>query len=137
MLHGQLIIFLATSGVVAATALAAKPLIEMWLGSDIDVSNDLILAMSLLVIVSTWNNVFGVILGGLGKIRLGSIYTIATAIVNLPISYYFSKILEFGIAGVVLGSIVSILISSVLSPIQVYYFIYTKVKSERLNKLLR
>lgn len=137
MLHGQLIIFLATSGVVAATALAAKPLIEMWLGSDIDVSNNLILAMSLLVIVSAWNNVFGVILGGLGKIRLGSIYTIATAIVNLPISYYFSKILEFGIAGVVLGSIVSILISSVLSPIQVYYFIYTKVKSERLNKLLR
>lgn len=137
MLRSQLFIFLVTSVAVAVTALAARPLITMWIGSDVHISTNLILAMSLLVVISIWNNVFGVILGGLGKIRLGSIYTIATAIMNLPISYYFSIILEFGIAGVVLGSVVSIFISSVISPIQVYYFIYATDKNEKLNTLLR
>lgn len=133
----QLFIFVAISAAVFVTALLANTLISLWIGEAFQASSSLIIGFALLAILSVWNNVFGSILGGIGKIRLGSIYTIFTAILNLPISYYFSVVLEYGLAGVIFGTIASITISSILSPIQVYFFIYKKSTNHTLYSMLR
>lgn len=137
MLGRQLVIF----GFVAVAAIAmmtlAEPIIKIWISSAFDVSFSLLGSMALLILVSTWNNIFGLILGGIGKVRLGSIYTIFTALLNIPLSYFIAVTLGMGVAGVVLGTCLSIAISSIVSPIQVYFFIYAKTKSAYFEGVLR
>ena len=137
VLRKQLWIFV---GIVLATimlAFAAKLIIELWIGKDVEVSGLLILSMGVFVVVSVWNNIFGYILGGINKIRLGSVYTVATAVLNIPISYYFAIKLDMGVSGIMMGTVASILISAILSPLQVYYFIYTKRNNKLLSSILR
>lgn len=137
MLKKQILIFgLVTLSVVALVALA-RPIIKLWIGHEFDVSFFLLISMGLLVLASTWNNIFGLVLGGIGKIRLGSIYTIFTALLNIPLSYLIAIKLGFGVAGVVLGTFLSIAISSIISPIQVYFFIYAKNKNTLIEGILR
>jgi len=137
MLRKQMAIL---GGIVLAIVLlgmASKPIIALWVGQEIDVSSALVISMGLLVLVSTWNNVFGSILGGIGKIRLGSIYTIFTALLNIPLSYFMAVKLGFGIPGIVLGTVISISISAILSPLQVYFFIYARPHKSALYGILR
>ena len=115
----------------------AKYIIAFWIGKDFIVDNNLIYAMAIFVVVSTWNNIFGFILGGLNYIRLGAYYTVLTAILNIPISYYYAKILDFGVSGIVIGTVTSILISALFSPIQVYYFIFSKKRTNFLDGILK
>lgn len=130
------IYFLIILGTILLVFLA-KPIIGLWIGKEFVVDNMLIVAMALFILVSTWNNIFGYVLGGLGYVRLGAYYTSITAILNIPISYYLSIVLDFGISGIIYGTIFSILISSIISPIQVYYFIYTNNKNKIYTRILK
>lgn len=129
MLQKQLLLFGGIALGAVVMGILAETLIGLWIGGDFQVSRPLIAAMVLFVIVSTWNNIFGSILGGLGKIRLGSIYTVFTAILNVPVSYYLAITLELGVPGIVFGTVVSIAISAIVSPLQVYFFIYANPRS--------
>jgi len=137
MLKKQIAIFGLVALAVIAMVVLASPIIKLWIGHEFDVSFSLLISMGLLVLVSAWNNIFGLVLGGIGKIRLGSIYTIFTALLNIPLSYFMAVKLGFGIAGIVLGTFLSIAISSIISPIQVYFFIYSKTKSSLITGILR
>lgn len=136
MLKKQFLIFGGVVLAVVVMALLAKDLITLWIG-DFEVSLPLVIAMGLFVLISTWNNIFGSILGGIGKIRLGAIYTIFTGVLNVPLSYYLAVILGLGVVGIVLGTVVSISISSVLSPVQVYFFIYSRPQVSALYSILK
>lgn len=122
---------------IVLLGMASKPIIALWVGQELEVSSALVISMGLLVLVSTWNNVFGSILGGIGKIRLGSIYTIFTALLNIPLSYFMAVKLGLGIPGIVLGTVTSISISAILSPLQVYFFIYARPHKSALYWILR
>jgi len=137
MLQKQIIVFGLIIVAVIAMIFLAEPIIKLWIGDDFDVSFSLLISIGLFILVSAWNNVFGIILGGIGKVRLGSIYTVFTAILNIPLSYFIAVKLGFGLTGVVLGTTLSIAISSIVSPIQVYYFIYAKAKNNFLTGILR
>ena len=137
MMHKQIIIFGGVVMAVGIMIVMAKPVIELWIGGELEVSIPLVITMGLLVIFSTWNNIYGLILGGIGKIRFGAIYTIFTALLNIPLSYFMAVNLGFGVVGIALGTLVSISISSIISPIQVYYFIYAKSKTRLLEGILR
>jgi len=137
MLKKQMIIFGLIALAVIVMSVLAKPIIKLWIGNEFDTSYSLLISMGLLVLVSVWNNIFGLILGGIGKIRLGSIYTIFTALLNIPLSYFIAVKLGFGVSGIVLGTFLSIAISSIISPIQVYFFIYAKTKNTFIAGILR
>jgi len=115
----------------------AGPIINLWIGEGFIVDSSLVFMMSFFVLVAVWNSIYSTVLGGIGYIRLGMYYTIFTGIANIPISYYFSIILGLGPSGIILGTIASIGISSVISPIQVYYFIFSDSKSDLYRKILR
>jgi hypothetical protein len=44
---------------------------------------------------------------------------------------------EFGVSGVVLGTMLSIALSSIIGPIQVYFFIYARNKNTIFLNILR
>ena len=125
--------------IVATIALVffAKPIIGLWIGKEVVIDNMLIIAMCGFILISTWNNITGYLLGGLGYVRLGAYYTVFTAIVNLPISYFYAVILNLGVSGIVFGTITSIAISAIVSPIQVYYLIFKKNTNEFYTRILR
>ena len=118
-------------------AFLSKPIIKLWIGMDFEVDNILILAMTIFILVSTWSNMAGCFLGGIGYVRLGSCYTVATAVMNVPLSYFYSISLNYGVSGVVFGTITSVAVSAVISPIQVYYFVFSKNKNELCDRILR
>jgi len=137
VLQKQMMIF----GVVVVAAIilifVSKNIIGIWIGSGFQISMPIIIGMGLFVVISVWNNVFGFVLGGINKIRLGSLYTVVTAILNIPLSYYFAIMLEYGLVGIIMGTIASISISAVVSSLQVYYFIYTDRSNNFLSRCLR
>ena len=137
MLRKQLALFLLVILAVGIMIPIAKPVIAIWIGHDLEVLMPLVFTMGIFVLVSTWNNIFGYILGGINKIRLGSYYTVLTAALNIPFSYYFAIKLDIGIAGIMLGTIASICISAIISPLQVYYFIYTEQGNKFLSSVLK
>lgn len=137
MLRKQMAILAGIAPAIVLLGMVSKPIIALWVGQELEVSSPLVIAMGLLVFVSIWNNVFGSILGGIGKIRLGSIYTIFTALLNIPLSYFMAVKLGLGIPGIVLGTITSISISAILSPLQVYFFIYLRPHNSALYGILR
>lgn len=135
-LRKQLAIFFVVTLLVIALCFVAKPIINLWVGEDFEIPENLVFGMGVFVVVSTWNNVFGSVLGGIGKVRLGSLYTVMTALLNIPICYYFAINVGMGVPGIVFGTVVSIFISAIISPIQVYYFIFAK-NNKTLSSILR
>jgi len=137
MLNKQLKIYFLVTIATLGLIIFARSIINLWIGYEFEVPFSLLMFMGLLILISVWNNIFGVLLGGIGKIRLGSIYTIFTALLNIPLSYLMAINFEFGVSGVVLGTMLSIALSSIIGPIQVYFFIYARNKNTTFVNILR
>ena len=96
----------------------AKQIIIIWIPKDLSISNKLLLFMGLFVIVRTYGIIYMNFLNGIGKIRLQLKLYVIGAVINIPLSIYFAKYLNFGSSGVILGTIVSIISMSIFLPIQ-------------------
>jgi O-antigen/teichoic acid export membrane protein len=117
-------------------ALIGPFIVKIWIGDKVTVDGELFFLFSIFIIVSVWNNVFGVVLGAIGKVRLGAIHTSFSAVINVPLSIILVKYFELGVAGIILSTIVSISLSAFISPIQVWYFVVSKRKIDWAEKVL-
>lgn len=123
MLRKQLLIFAGIAALVLLFVLLARPIIGLWIGGELAVSSPLILAMGLFVLILTWNNVFAMLVNGIGKIQ-AQLYTAVSAMVlNIPLAIFFTKYLGLGLSGIVLATCVSLLLAAVVLPIQVHRII--------------
>ncbi len=113
------------------------PLLKrVWLGDAIEVSQTLTLLIGIYTVISVWNNIFSYVLGGIGKINLGMYSTVVQGVLNIPLAIYFGKYLDMGLNGIILSNIICLSISSLLSPIQVYYFIFSQKQTKLLTRIL-
>ena len=99
-----------------------------WIGDRVQITFILSAIMALFVIISTWNNIFAFFLNGIGKIKFSLYQSITAGIINIPLSIFFAKYLSLGINGVILGTIGSLLVSTILQPIQYYKIIEHKAE---------
>ena len=81
--------------------------------------------MACYAILFTFNNIVAFFSNGIGKIKIQLYGGIIAAILNVPLSYYFSKTLELGTSGVLLATIICLLFVDILLFIQ-YRKIVTK-----------
>lgn len=95
----------------------------MWVGDKVHIPLLLSAFMGLYAIIFTWNNIFAYFVNGVGKIRLQMYCGIIGMIINIPISIYFAKNLNMGSAGVILGTCISLIISSFFISIQTFEII--------------
>jgi O-antigen/teichoic acid export membrane protein len=121
---------------VAIVVYFFKPLLELWIKTPIDIPVMLPMFMGLYTIVTVWNNIFSFVLGGIGKINLGMYSTIFIGLLNIPLSIYLAKYQGMGLNGIVLSNIICLGISFFISPIQVYYFIFSKNHSDKWDRIL-
>lgn len=77
------------------------------------------------VLLALWNNIWSYFLNAVEVLRLQLLTASFAAIVNIPLSYFLSDI--FGIIGVVLATIISLVPFAILGPIQTYRLLNEKV----------
>lgn len=100
-------------------ALLAKWIIDYWTGSKIMPQVEVILGMAFFSIVVMWNNTFGALLNGVGKLKVQIYSTAVGAMVNIPLSIYFVNRLGMGVDGVIYATILSLCVQAVFLPVAV------------------
>lgn len=131
MLRKQMMIFGITLLMIGAMVMLAKPIIAVWIGKELEVPLPIVLAMGLFVTISTWNNVYAMLVNGVGKIK-PQLYTASIAmLLNIPLALLFTKQFGFGLSGVVLATCVSLLFSAVVLPVQVHLMVSKGIKGQQ------
>ena len=123
MLNKQLAIFV---GIIVATFVMCyfiKQLILMWIGEELNISQPLIFSLGVFVLVSTWNNIYAMIVNGIGEISLQLHTSFIAMLINIPLAILFVKYFDMGLSGVVLATVVSLSLAAVVLPIQVHRII--------------
>ena len=96
----------------------AKFVIKLWVGNSVIVSLPLSLSICLYIVVFNWNAIFANFLNGVGKIRIQIIYAIIMGIVNIPLSFFLVKYLNWGIYAMPASNFFCLLLGAVISYIQ-------------------
>jgi Na+-driven multidrug efflux pump len=76
------------------------------------------IAMGAFVIVYSFSNIFVFFVNGTGYIKLQMYVGVIMAILNIPLSYLFAYIMDYGITGVIMATIVCAAIPGIFSYIQ-------------------
>jgi O-antigen/teichoic acid export membrane protein len=99
-------------------------ILDIWLPASNRVvpSFELVLALSIFVAISIWNNIYSFFLNGLGIVKMQMRTSILGAFLNIPLAIYFVQELHFGLQGVVYAMCASLIMFSFLAPIVTYKF---------------
>lgn len=109
----------ATVGLVIIMLLVSSTFYRVWLQTDTIVVPFMLSAvMALYVLMFSFNSIFVMFINGVGKLRLQILTGLFGIVANIPLSYLFGKVWGMGLAGVILATSVSILLSLILRPIQ-------------------
>lgn len=100
----------------------------LWIGDKIYVPLSLSLSMAFYVLLITFNMVYVNFINGVGKIKLQLITAIVSIVINIPLSIFFAKYLEWGINGVIIATCCSLGYSVILRPLQYHKIINNKAK---------
>lgn len=98
-------------------SLLFKPLTVLWLGEDLNCSKLLVLFGTIYCIVYLWCNTFGILSSGMNIVKGPMYIAIIQAIFNVPLSLLLAVKMKMGPEGILLGTIISMLISAVAVPI--------------------
>ena len=122
MMRIWLLIFVAAIPMVILSDFAYG----IWVGNQIKISMSLTIMIAIFVLLSSWNQIFGNFINGVGKLRLGFYLTIFTALVNIPLSIFLAKYAGFGVAGIMAASCISLLPDIIFMPIQYFKIVNNK-----------
>jgi O-antigen/teichoic acid export membrane protein len=92
---------------------------KLWVGEEILISNRLSIFMALFVITTLLTQPFTFFINGTGKVNIQLILGVFSALLNIPLSVYFAKHLNFGVSGVILATLVANTMGLIVYPI--YY----------------
>jgi O-antigen/teichoic acid export membrane protein len=91
---------------------------NLWLGNVIRIPFHISLLLLIYFSLFTFGSVFNYFINGVGKIKLQLYSSFAGALIFLPLSLFFIKVVGTGIEGIVLAIIISNFFGPFLSPIQ-------------------
>jgi O-antigen/teichoic acid export membrane protein len=114
--------------VLTAMVFLADWFYGLWLGERVFVPFSLTISMALFALLITFNQVYVSFINGIGKIRLQLYLSVFTMILNIPLSIFFAKGLDWGPTGIILGTNFCLLYSAVLWPIQYKKIIHNTAK---------
>lgn len=107
--------------IVACVVLAiySPGIVRLWLGDAQVGSSSLYALLAATTILSCWSNIYAYLLNGVGETRMQLISAVISGVINIPSTYLFTVTLGFGLTGIVLGTLVSLLPFSILGPYSV------------------
>lgn len=98
---------------------------SFWVGDKILISINITLGMAFYVLILTWTMVYNFFINGVGKIKLHLIISIFSMFLNIPLSIYLAKTLDWGISGILWATTTCLLINLFFMPYQ-YFRIISK-----------
>jgi O-antigen/teichoic acid export membrane protein len=101
----------------------AKDFYKLWVGDGVVIPFKLSVMTALFIAIYVWYIIFIYFINGTGKITLQLYFSVAVAILNIPVSIFFASVLGMGTAGVILGSCVTYLPGAIIAPIQYHKII--------------
>jgi O-antigen/teichoic acid export membrane protein len=108
----------ALSGLLVCMLIISPWAYRIWLGEDLNIPPTLSVVMAIFVLVTTFSNLYVMLINGTGKIQLQFYMCIVIAIITIPLSLFFAEILGLGLTGIVIGNCVSLLLGPVINYIQ-------------------
>jgi len=102
---------------------AARFVIPLWVGKNIHVPGIVIIMLGIYFTIVSWNNIFITVLSGVGKIKFQFYYYGVIGLLFIPLSILLCS--HFGLMGMILSMIISMLPGSILGPVQ-YFKIVNK-----------
>jgi O-antigen/teichoic acid export membrane protein len=108
-------------GVIILTVLMvllSDKVYNIWIGDKIKIPYMLTYSMAVYQIVMSWNRIVTVIANGVGKVKLQLYYTIASAVINIPLALFLSKNILHSAAGVTLATTISSLLCTYIGTVQ-------------------
>jgi O-antigen/teichoic acid export membrane protein len=127
-MHKVTKVWLLTLLLIILMILISPFVYEFWLQGRLEIPLVITITVAISVSLSNWVNMYNIVLNGTGKITMQMYAWLFAALINIPMSIFFVKVLDFGVAGIVLGTIVSLIPLAIISPIQVHKILS---KSER------
>lgn len=107
---------------------------QIWVGRILNVDRGLIILAALYAWMICFNGIFVNVQNGMSKIRVQTISSIISCLINIPMSYLLIKFFNLGITGVMLSNLICISISSVMCGIDVYFKVF-KIKNTKEKEL--
>jgi O-antigen/teichoic acid export membrane protein len=123
----SLTMFSIISFVVICIMILISPFVyELWVGSDLQIPLSLTIYIGLFFILTIFYAPYTYFINGTGKVYLQLISIISTSIINIPLSVFFAKNLNFGVSGVIIATIICLIPHVILCPIQ-----YSKIINKK------
>lgn len=88
-------------------------LMKYWIKSEINISSILKIGFGYYVVIYTWNSIQSSALNGFGRVEYSYKISLIEGIINIPLSIYLAKNLNMGIAGVIWGTNITLMISAI------------------------
>ena len=111
-----LLVMLFSVGIVLI-AVFFRSIAFLWINIHLEYTDTLIMLGAVYGILMMWCNVFSYVANGMGMISIALLFAVLQAVVNIPLSLFFSKTLSMGMAGVLLGTEVAMTIAGIGLPI--------------------
>lgn len=99
-------------------ALFYVPITDIWLGQHLETPFSLIWIMFGYSVVYCWNAIYSQVANGMACMKMMMVLAIFQAIANIPLSILFAEILHSS-SGVLLGTVVTMLSSSITYPVYI------------------
>lgn len=84
-----------------------EPISRLWLGHSINFNKSMIFVMAIYFIIYLFSGNASSFLCGIGDVKLYSVMALISAILNIPFSIMFAKLMNLGLTGIILGTLVS------------------------------
>lgn len=111
-----------------------EPFSFLWLHRQFEYGKLLIIIVAIYMIAQMFGNNYSAFLCGVGNIKVSSITSIIGAIINIPLSIFFAKACDMGLAGIIFGSFCVMAIGVILLPIISFRWIRNKSKEWSKNE---
>ena len=95
-------------------------IVFFWIGDSVSIPKNINLALYVYSLIMGWNGIFTYFLNGLNLVSSQFKISVIHILTNIPLCIVMAKYFEMGIPGLIWGTCISLLLISVITPIQVF-----------------
>lgn len=106
--------------------LCSNVVYQWWVGEEVQVPVLLSVLMGIFFCLSLLLQPFTTFINGTGFLKVQLLHSIGAAIINIPLAIFFARVLNMGIAGIILSTIVCFIPGLILTPVQYFKIINSK-----------
>lgn len=96
----------------------ANFVIKIWVGNKINISLNLSIAICSYVAIFNWNAIFSIFINGVGKIRLQILLAPIVGLLNIPLSFFLVKILNWGTYAMPASNFICLIMGAIIGFVQ-------------------